>query len=95
MALLTGFIAAYPINWWLVANHLKHGMMTVRPPHKEHEAEEPMQNSDKDEHSSHESTAEGHDNGNEVDADLNKSIWIMIIVSFVVLAAGVSFALMY
>ena len=26
-----GFVVAYPINWWLVANHLKHGMMTVRP----------------------------------------------------------------
>jgi Domain of unknown function (DUF4396) len=32
MALLAGFIAAYPINWWLVANGLKHGMMTVRGP---------------------------------------------------------------
>lgn len=31
MGLLAGFIAAYPMNWWLVANHLKHGMMTVRP----------------------------------------------------------------
>jgi hypothetical protein len=31
MALLVGFILAYPMNWWLVANHLKHGMMTVRP----------------------------------------------------------------
>jgi hypothetical protein len=31
MALLVGFLVAYPINWWLVANHLKHGMMTVRP----------------------------------------------------------------
>lgn len=31
MALLAGFIAAYPMNWWLVTNHLKHGMMTVRP----------------------------------------------------------------
>ena len=29
MALLTGFIVAYPINWWLVAKGLKHGMMTV------------------------------------------------------------------
>jgi len=29
MSLLTGFIVAYPMNWWLVANHLKHGMMTV------------------------------------------------------------------
>jgi Domain of unknown function (DUF4396) len=31
MGLLVGFVTAYPINWWLVANHLKHGMMTVRP----------------------------------------------------------------
>ena len=35
MALLAGFIAAYPMNWWLVSNHLKHGMMTVRPPKSE------------------------------------------------------------
>src|ERR1700722_20142858 len=31
MGLLVGFIVAYPMNWWLVANHLKHGMLTVRP----------------------------------------------------------------
>ena len=31
MALLVGFAFAYPMNWWLVGNHLKHGMMTVRP----------------------------------------------------------------
>ncbi len=31
MALLAGFVVAYPVNWWLVANRLKHGMMTVRP----------------------------------------------------------------
>ncbi len=31
MALLVGFIVAYPMNWWLVAKGLKHGMMTVRP----------------------------------------------------------------
>jgi hypothetical protein len=31
MALLVGFVFAYPMNWWLVANHLKHGMTTVRP----------------------------------------------------------------
>ena len=27
MALPVGFIIAYPINWWLVADHLKHGMI--------------------------------------------------------------------
>src|SRR5271154_4052736 len=31
MALLAGFIAAYPMNWWLLARKLKHGMLTVRP----------------------------------------------------------------
>jgi len=30
MALLCGALVAYPMNWWLVARHLKHGMMTVR-----------------------------------------------------------------
>jgi len=32
MALLVGFNTAYPMNWWLVSRHMKHGMMTVRPP---------------------------------------------------------------
>lgn len=31
MALIVGFVLAYPMNWWLVANGLKHGMITVRP----------------------------------------------------------------
>lgn len=30
MALIVGFACAYPINWWLVAHHMKHGMLTVR-----------------------------------------------------------------
>jgi hypothetical protein len=32
IALMVGFAAAYPMNWWLVSNHLKHGMMTVPVP---------------------------------------------------------------
>ncbi len=32
MALLVGFLTAYPMNWWLVSRHMKHGMITVRPP---------------------------------------------------------------
>jgi len=30
LALCAGFVVAYPVNWWLVARGLKHGMMTVR-----------------------------------------------------------------
>lgn len=37
MALIAGFVAAYPVNWWLVAKGMKHGMITVRP------ADEPLQ----------------------------------------------------
>ncbi len=31
MALIVGFALAYPVNWWLVVNNMKHGMLTVRP----------------------------------------------------------------
>jgi hypothetical protein len=37
IGLTVGFLVAYPINWWLVARGLKHGMMTIRP-----EASSPM-----------------------------------------------------
>ncbi len=30
IALLGGFLVAYPMNWWLVSHQLKHGMLTVR-----------------------------------------------------------------
>jgi hypothetical protein len=36
IALLAGGIIAYPMNWWLVTRHLKHGMMTVRRREVEH-----------------------------------------------------------
>lgn len=29
MAMIGGFAFAYPMNWWLVSNHMKHGMITV------------------------------------------------------------------
>ncbi len=31
-SIAVGFVAAYPMNWWLVSSNLKHGLMTVRPP---------------------------------------------------------------
>ena len=31
LALMAGAVLTFPMNWWLVAHHLKHGMMTVRP----------------------------------------------------------------
>lgn len=32
VALKAGALVAYPINWWLVARHLKHGLMPTSPP---------------------------------------------------------------
>lgn len=32
MALLIGFLCAYPMNWYLVTRNLKHGMVTTRRP---------------------------------------------------------------
>lgn len=49
IALMAGFVAAYPVNWWLVSRQLKHGMLTVRtdgnqkgsgPPKREPEDDE-------------------------------------------------------
>lgn len=31
VSLTLGFFVTYPLNWWLVATGLKHGMMTVQP----------------------------------------------------------------
>lgn len=32
IALMVGAVIAYPMNWWLVQNHLKHGMVTIPAP---------------------------------------------------------------
>ncbi len=85
MALLTGFVAAYPINWWLVSNHLKHGMMTVRPPAS---AASGVQQE--------ESSAKSMKNmENMPDKVSTKAILWMVILSFAVLALGIVFAFSY
>jgi hypothetical protein len=35
MALVGGFAAAYPMNWWMVSNNMKHGMITVLAKHRD------------------------------------------------------------
>ncbi|MEO5817549.1 MAG: multicopper oxidase domain-containing protein, partial [Gemmatimonadaceae bacterium] len=34
LGIIAGFLLAYPINVWLVAQQMKHGLMTVRPPQR-------------------------------------------------------------
>jgi hypothetical protein len=62
IALVAGFLCAYPMNWWLVSRHLKHGMMTVRPASKGHAGHDMA-----DEHAGHDMTDmhAGHDMADE------------------------------
>jgi hypothetical protein len=94
MALLVGFIIAYPMNWWLVANHLKHGMMTVRPTTadagaQEHAAEAAMGGmAPAGPSMSHMSMPM------ETGHALRPPIAVMALLSFLALAAGLAIALL-
>jgi hypothetical protein len=94
MALLVGFVVAYPINWWLVANHLKHGMMTVRSASADagahghaaaHAAMSGMQ------------PAGSHMSHTSMSMDAGQAPWpsvpVMALLSFLALAAGATIAL--
>ena len=92
MGLLVGFIAAYPINWWLVSNHLKHGMMTVRP--KPDDDMQGMGEHPENSHSAHENKSSAHTSKHENKIS-NKTVIFMMTFSFLILGIGVSFGLMY
>src|SRR5262249_4475819 len=85
MGLLAGFILAYPMNWWLVTYHLKHGMMTVRPAHAAAGA-----------HGHSAPTGLGDAPGAELDMRVGGSkapqppVPVMTLLSFLALAAGVA-----
>jgi hypothetical protein len=92
MGLLVGFLVAYPINWWLVANHLKHGMMTVRSARSDAGAHD---------HAAQTGMSGMPHAGDDMsrmsmstDADRSPSppIAVMTVLSFLVLAAGAAIA---
>ena len=82
IALLAGFIVAYPMNWWLVTNHLKHGMMTVR-------AAEPRA---VNEHAAHGGMDGGHSHPRHAMAPMETApvppVSMMVALSFIALAVG-------
>jgi hypothetical protein len=87
LALMAGFIVAFPMNWWLVANHLKHGMMTVRP----------KDQAGQDGRGSMESAVGDKGDmamaeGGPANKETTPSIGVMTMVSFAVLAAGLLMA---
>jgi len=79
LALLAGFLAAFPVNGWLVANRMKHGMMTVRPAGPG----QPV----------HAATA--HPASHSQSSVSTRQVGLVVSLSFVVLGLGVAFALVY
>jgi hypothetical protein len=89
MGLIVGSIAAYPMNWWLVTYHLKHGMMTVRPAGEAagirgHEAQADIDDSPGAE-------SHMHMGGGDVP---RPPVPVMVLLSFSALAAGAAIALL-
>jgi hypothetical protein len=89
MGPLVGFIVAYPMNWWLVANHLKHGMMTVRPTSAASRA---------DTHAAHAVATGRSDAAPQTSMQSGKAprppVRVMAPLSFAALAAGVTIGLL-
>ena len=87
IALLVGFVIAYPMNWWLVANHLKHGMMTVRPAGPFHTMQDHATESGARDtpHVAHNAAMEG-------ESPPRPRVPVIALLSFVVLAAGFALA---
>ena len=88
IGLLVGFVIAYPMNWWLVANHLKHGMMTVRPTGmsgvmNDHEFDAGMR---------HDASRVPHDLAMKTNPAPRPPVPVMALVSFAVLASGYALA---
>jgi hypothetical protein len=73
---MTGALVAFPINWWMVAHHLKHGMMTVRAA-ADAGAEDGMKMD----------MGEGGP-----DRAPRPPVWVMTVLSLVVLAIGATIA---
>lgn len=84
MSLLAGFIFAFPANWWLVSNHLKHGMMTVRPEHEYHTQAKKI----------HSESTE-HTMGDMTHSVSSSKMTFVVVLSLLVFALGVIFALTY
>jgi hypothetical protein len=84
MALLVGSVLAYPINWWLVAYQLKHGMMTVRP------AAASAELHGNGHGGAHGTPAPAQEAAMEHTARPVPSVPVMAVLSFLALAAGVA-----
>lgn len=89
-ALMVGALVAYPMNYWLVAHHLKHGMMTVRPA-----GESKMVGMDMpDETAMRQKMKIAAETGSALHHS-EPTVWVMTLISFAVLFAGAATALIF
>lgn len=95
MALLVGFITAYPMNWWLVSNHMKHGMMTVGATEQPaiNRASESLDAGHSTNHDDEKSQPKGERamHGNVEKVSRSKLVWVTML-SFLVFALGLAAA---
>ncbi len=98
MALLVGFITAYPMNWWLVSHHLKHGMMTVRSPKEPTNGENHKGMSDHDMSGEHTGGGQPKSkppmDGDAKQVSTSVLTW-MTILSFVIFGLGLVLAVVF
>ncbi len=82
MALLAGFVVAYPINWWLVTRGLKHGLLTVRDQPPAREVDDPS-------HGTHQpvDVSPNEEPADQVTASRGEIVW-MTVFSIAVFALG-------
>jgi Domain of unknown function (DUF4396) len=98
MALLVGFLTAYPMNWWLVSRHMKHGMMTVRAPYES--ADDGADKSMANDHSPGERSGGAQRKskppmGDDVKSVSNSALTWMTILSFLAMGLGLSIAIAF
>jgi hypothetical protein len=89
LALMFGALIAFPINWWLVARHLKHGMITVRPAGQAHTIARM-----KDMLGMKEKMDMAASSGSAIHA-ASPPVWVMALISFGVMAVGAAIALKF
>lgn len=98
LALLVGFVTAYPMNWWLVSNHMKHGMMTVRvteQPATTRAHKKPQTHDSANCDNEHSQPGSEHTMHGDVEkVSRSKLVW-MTMLSFAVLASGLAVAAVF
>jgi hypothetical protein len=100
LALMVGALVAYPMNYWLVAHHLKHGMLTVRPAG---DGASDMAGMDMPKQSGGDNRMAGMSMADKMKAAESGSalhkptppVWVMGVVSLAVLALGILIALIF